>query len=103
MEILEAIADERRRVAGLLESLTPDQLDAPSLCGDWTVKQVAGHLLAAVDVPTSALLRLIPGSAFTLHRANARLAVIIARRPAGEMAAALRDGADNPARSPIVG
>ena len=38
-----AIAAERRRTADLIEALSPAQLDTPSLCGDWTVRQVAGH------------------------------------------------------------
>ena len=41
MEILTAIAAERRRIADLVESLTPEQLETPSLCAGWTVRQVA--------------------------------------------------------------
>jgi uncharacterized protein (TIGR03083 family) len=103
VEILAAIADERRRIADLVDSLTPAQLDVPSLCGDWTVKDVAGHLLAAVDAPRSALLPLIVRSGFKLHKANARLAVLTAKRPAAEMAAGLRANAENPFQPPMVG
>jgi uncharacterized protein (TIGR03083 family) len=103
VDLLAAIADERRRIADLVESLTPAQLDVPSLCGDWTVKQVAGHLLAAVDASSTALLGLIVRSGFNLHRANARLAVRTAERPAAGIAARLRDHADNPVEPPIVG
>lgn len=38
------IDDQRRRTADLLEELTPDQWDAPSLCDGWTVGHVAAHL-----------------------------------------------------------
>jgi uncharacterized protein (TIGR03083 family) len=103
VDLLAAISDERRRVADLLESLTPAQLEAPSLCGDWTVKQVAGHLLAAVDAPRPGLLPLFVSSGFRLHRANARLAVLAADRPTAEIAARLRSNADNPFKPPIVG
>ncbi|HET6533029.1 MAG TPA: maleylpyruvate isomerase family mycothiol-dependent enzyme [Actinoplanes sp.] len=103
MDLLGAITDERRRIADLVESLSPAQLEVPSLCGDWTVKQVAGHLLAAVDSPPAALLPLIVRSGFNLHRANARLAVRTAARPAADLAAALRAHAGNPVESPIVG
>ena len=103
MDLLAAIADERRRIADLVESLTPAQLDVPSLCGDWTVKQVAGHLLAAVDSPPVALFPLMVRSGFRLHRANSRLAVLTAERPAGELAARLRAKADDPFKPPIVG
>jgi len=103
VNVLAAIADERHRVADLVESLSPAQLDVPSLCGDWTVKQVAGHLLAAIDVPPVALLPLILRSRLSLHRANARLAVLTAARPAGAIAAGLRANAENPVKPPIVG
>ena len=103
MDVLPAIADERRRVADLVESLTDEQLNVPSLCGDWTVKQVAGHLLAAVAAPPTSLPALILRSGFNIHKANARLAVLTADRPAGEIAAGLRANAENPFKPPLVG
>jgi uncharacterized protein (TIGR03083 family) len=102
-EVLAAIADERRRVADLIEHLSPAQLDTPSLCGDWTVKQVAGHLLAAVTAPPTGLLPLMLRSGFSLHKANGRLARMMAERPAEELAESLRTNAENPFRPPIVG
>ena len=103
MDILPAIAEERRRVADLVESLSPQQLETPSLCGDWTVKQVAGHLLAAISKPPTPLLPLIVRNRFSIHRTNARLAVLVAERPAADLARGLRDKADNPFKPPIVG
>jgi uncharacterized protein (TIGR03083 family) len=103
MDVRAAIAAERRRIADLIESLTPEQLDVPSLCGDWTVREVAGHLLAAVDVPTSAALGTLARSGFRLHRANARLARQVAARPVADLAGGLRRHATNPFRPPIVG
>ncbi len=103
MDIQPAIADERRRIADLVESLTPAQLETPSLCGDWTVKQVAGHLLAAVESPPVRLFPLILRNGLNIHQANARLAVLMAARPAGEIAAGLRANAENPFKPPLVG
>jgi len=104
MEVHAAIADERRRVADLLDSLSPAQLAVPSLCGSWTVQQVAGHLLAAVAAPGGAALpRAIMRSGFRLHRANALLAAMVADRPAAELARELRANADNRFRPPVVG
>ena len=102
MDIQPAIADERRRVADLVESLTPEQLETPSLCGDWTVKEVAGHLLAAIS-KSGPLLPLIARSGFNIHKANARLAALAAERSPAELARGLRDNAENPFRPPIVG
>lgn len=103
MDILPAIADERRRIADLVESLTADQLNTPSLCGDWTVKQVAGHLLAAISDSGVPLLPLIVRSGFSIHKANSRLATRVAERSPAELAQGLRDNADNPFCPPIVG
>ena len=38
------VDDQRRRTIALLGSLSPADWDAPSLCSDWTVKDVVGHL-----------------------------------------------------------
>ncbi|AGL15295.1 maleylpyruvate isomerase family mycothiol-dependent enzyme [Actinoplanes sp. N902-109] len=100
MDLRAAIADERRRIADLLDSLSPGQLDAPSLCGDWTVKEVAGHLVAATGRPAFGFLA---KNGFNLHKANSRLAVQTAERPVAELAQALRDTADTIAKAPIVG
>ena len=103
MDVRAAIAAERRRIADLLESLAPAQLEVPSLCAGWTVKQVAAHLVAAVATPTGALPGVLLRSGFRLHRANALLAEQVARRPAAELAGDLRRHAENPFRPPLVG
>ena len=38
------IDDQRARTAALLEGLTPEQWEHPSLCEGWTVRDVAAHL-----------------------------------------------------------
>jgi uncharacterized protein (TIGR03083 family) len=43
-EIWQAIDAQRLAVAGLLEQLSDDEWQAPSLCAGWTVRDVAGHL-----------------------------------------------------------
>ena len=103
MDIHPAIADERRRVADLVDSLTPEQLETPSLCGEWTVKQVAGHLLAAISKPPTPVLPLLIRSGLNIHKANSRLALLMAERSPAELAQGLRKNADNPFRPPIVG
>ncbi|WP_392542601.1 maleylpyruvate isomerase family mycothiol-dependent enzyme [Oryzobacter telluris] len=40
----EGIDDQRARTARLLEGLSADQWDQPSLCRGWTVRHVAAHL-----------------------------------------------------------
>jgi uncharacterized protein (TIGR03083 family) len=103
VEIRQMIADERRTVADLVESLSPQQLDMPSLCGQWTVKDVAGHLLAAVAAPRRLAFSLLLRSGLRLHEANARLARVMADRPAADLAAGIRANAESPFRAPVVG
>ncbi len=90
-------------MADLIDSLSPAQLATPSLCGAWTVQQVAGHLVAAVGTPPGAMLSAMVRSGFRLHRANARLAVTTAAQPAAALADALRRHATAGFRPPIVG
>ncbi|KHD75782.1 hypothetical protein MB27_21305 [Actinoplanes utahensis] len=97
------ISDERRRMADLVDTLDAEQLATRSLCDAWTVKEVIGHLVAAIAAPNSALLKLLVRSGFNIHKANARLAGQMAGRPAGELAGLLREHADNPLQPPIVG
>ena len=97
------IADERRRIADLVESLDSEQLQTRSLCDAWSVKEVVGHLVAAVAASNLSALPLLVRSGFNIHKANARLATVMAGRPAGELAAMLRAHAENPFRPPVVG
>ena len=99
MDILALVADERRQVADLVESLTAEQLATPSLCGEWTVKEVAGHLLAAVTTPVWRFLLLTARSGFNVHRASAELSRQVASRPTAELAAELRRHAGFRSRS----
>ncbi|MFG1673402.1 maleylpyruvate isomerase family mycothiol-dependent enzyme [Micromonospora sp. NPDC049282] len=101
--LLPMIAAERRRTADLIDSLTPAQLDTPSLCGAWTVREVAGHLVSPLVEPPWRLLPLLVGAGFRPHVANARLARRVSRRPPGELAAALRAHAEHRFRPPVVG
>jgi uncharacterized protein (TIGR03083 family) len=103
VDVRAAIAAERRRTADLIDSLNQAQLETPSLCGAWTVKEVAGHLVSAVDSPRSMLPRMVLRSGFRLHRANAMLAAEVAKRPAADLAGALRRHADHPFKPPLVG
>ncbi|MEV0807178.1 maleylpyruvate isomerase family mycothiol-dependent enzyme [Micromonospora sp. NPDC050200] len=103
MDLTGMIADERRRLADLIDSLNREQLDTPSLCGSWTVHEVVAHLVSPFATRPRAMLSLLLRSGFNLHAANAKLAQLVARRPAHDLAAVLRDNAENPFRPPVVG
>jgi uncharacterized protein (TIGR03086 family) len=48
-QISEATAISYARVGELTAHLTPQQLAAPTACGDWTVEQLLGHLAVNTD------------------------------------------------------
>lgn len=93
----------RRELADWLDTLDEEQLGTPSLCGRWTVRDVAGHLTAVVTMTNGALLRQVVRRCGHLHLANADLAVAEAHRPRAELTARLRAAADTRFRPPIVG
>ncbi|MFG3301777.1 maleylpyruvate isomerase family mycothiol-dependent enzyme [Micromonospora chersina] len=103
MELTGMIAAERRRTADLVDSLSVEQLETPSLCGSWTVREVAAHLVSPFAAPRRSLLPLMLRSGFNLHQLNARLAQVVAREPADRIAGLLRDKAESRFRPPIVG
>jgi uncharacterized protein (TIGR03083 family) len=89
-----AIDDQRRRTADLLEALSDEQWNHPSLCEGWTVRHVAAHLtlqqqsvrdVAAYVAHHPRLLR-----AVTLNRVIDETAKIEASLPTGELVGRIR-------------
>jgi len=90
------IASERRSLADLLEHLTPEQWETPSLCAGWRVRDVAAHIAMVPTAP--GLLEMARGAVRShgnFHRLNHDLAVRHARRPTADIVAELRDDADS--------
>ena len=101
--VFAAAARERRGIADLLDDLTPDQLDTPSLCAGWSVRTVAGHLAAAVSPSKGAFVRELVRRRGNPHAANDALARRHAARPVAELSAALREHAESRFAPPVVG
>lgn len=89
-QVWEAIDAHRLRVAELLDTLTDDEWDRPSLCDGWTVRDVAAHLT---------LQQLGWGDALALmlrYRGNTERGIResarerAARMPAGELVGQIR-------------
>jgi uncharacterized protein (TIGR03083 family) len=93
-QIHAAIAQERRRIADLIDSLDEAQLATESLCTGWDVKTVAAHLVSPLADGTvrPILLGLCRGN---LARVTDERARRRAQMPAAEIAATLRDLADH--------
>lgn len=64
-------AAERADLADLLDSLTPDQWDRPTLCEGWTVRQVAAHVISYESLGLGALAMLMLRRGFRLSVLNA--------------------------------
>ena len=49
MEIWDAVREERLGLAERLATLTPEQWDSPSLCSEWHIRDVLGHVTAGAQ------------------------------------------------------
>lgn len=100
--VFAAVADERRRIAQLLDGLDETQLATPSLCEGWDVKTVAAHVVSTVTDGTPAFLRLALRRG-SMARAIDEMARRGAQRPARDVAARLRRYADRRISPPLFG
>jgi uncharacterized protein (TIGR03083 family) len=48
--VWQVIHRERSQLADLLETLGPDEWEHPSLCADWSVRDVAAHVIGAAEL-----------------------------------------------------
>ncbi|MFJ8476088.1 maleylpyruvate isomerase family mycothiol-dependent enzyme [Kitasatospora sp. NPDC094011] len=104
MDIRSAIAAERREFAAVLDGLTPEQWNAPTLCEGWRVREVAAHMSVGFRSSFPKVLLELVKAGGNLNRMGDR----VAHRDAAalserQMAAALRDNADNPWTPPVGG
>ena len=90
VEHWETIAAERRLLADDLAGLTDEQWGTPSLCGDWTVRHVVGHLVVQHKTSGPQFLLAALQAGGRLHRASSRMAVREGTQPTEELVADLR-------------
>ena len=96
------IASQRRSLADLLEGLSDEQWESPSLCDGWRVRDVAAHVsMVALPPSPAAMLGEAVRARGNFHRLNHDVAVRAARRPVADIVAALRQHADS-RRLPVV-
>ena len=81
----------RLRIADLLDSLRPEEWDAPSLCRGWRVRDVAGHLVVTPTVTTWQLVAAAPRARFDPNRVNTLFAVRAGSRRPEEIVARIRE------------
>ena len=106
MTIWDDIATERLGIAEVLEGLTEAQWQTPSLCGKWSVRELAGHLVVPfhTSIPNFAVAMVKARGSF--HRANDSLARAQSRRPTADLIADLRANAEShftpPGQGPLA-
>lgn len=82
---------ERLRLAETLTELRPDQWSLPSLCSEWTVRDVAAHLAMTPTEPNvAAIFRGLIRSRGDIWAFGRDIARNYARRPTDEIIAELR-------------
>lgn len=90
MRVYDMIVDERRHIADLLSTLTPSQLQAPSLCEGWTVHDVAAHLITFLRFGQLKIYTGIAVTAADLDRVNRWLTQRAAAKSDDEIIEVLR-------------
>ncbi len=101
-ELFALIAAERRRAAGMFESLDDEQLATQSLCREWTVRDVAAHLISpfSISIPRFVLGAVTSGG---FHRFSVKLTRRLAQQPVADIVASLRANADSRFSPPGTG
>jgi uncharacterized protein (TIGR03083 family) len=88
------IEQERLSLAALLENLSDDEWNAPSLCEGWRIKDVAAHVALAPQAP-GPLAMVVEGvrAGGRFHKINHDFPVRHAERPGADLVAELREHA----------
>ena len=89
-EVWQAVDAHRRAVVAMLEGLTDEQWEEPSLCDEWTVRDVAGHLAWQQNIWTPATVLGILRARGNIDRAVRDIARRHATRPVEQLIAQIR-------------
>lgn len=97
-EVSELLRAERLSLIELLETLTPEEWATPSLCGAWTVQEVAAHLAGTPALPARKAPKELLRSGVLPNKAIARMAVRWARWGTDSILGQLRVNAERGAK-----
>jgi uncharacterized protein (TIGR03083 family) len=100
--VFAAVAQERHKIASLLDDLGDAHLATPSLCVGWDVKTVAAHIVSTVVDGAPGFLRMAARRG-SLARGIDELARCRAQAPTAEIVASIHQHADRPISSPVFG
>jgi len=85
MDTWQAIDEERSALADDLAALDDSQWDAPSLCDQWKVRHVVGHLVGGADVKTGPFLGGMLKSGMNFNRYIAREGLELGAAPPDDL------------------
>jgi len=66
------VHQEREALLEMLEPLVPDQWDEPSLCTEWRVRDVVGHMVSETQMTVTGALWGTIRSGFRINRCIAK-------------------------------
>ncbi|MGU3293843.1 maleylpyruvate isomerase family mycothiol-dependent enzyme [Williamsia sp. M5A3_1d] len=98
-----AIADERRELADVLDGLDDTAWATQSLCSEWSVRDVAGHLVMPLITGPTAIARTVIRAHGNLSRANVISSQQVARDHRDELPTLLREHAQSRFTPPFGG
>ncbi|MFI0479752.1 maleylpyruvate isomerase family mycothiol-dependent enzyme [Actinomadura sp. 9N215] len=91
MDLKSLARDERAELAAFLETLTPEQWEAPSLCAEWRVRDVVAHMISYEDLRARDVAARLAKGRFSLNRTNAVGVDDAGARTPDELLAMLRE------------
>ncbi|OBF30903.1 DinB family protein [Mycobacterium sp. ACS1612] len=89
-DVMQRARAERDEFATLLESLTPQQWDSPTLCERWRVRDVVAHVIGFDPLSRGQLVRRMAKGLLTRGGANAILVAEYANAAPEELTALMR-------------
>lgn len=97
-DLKELIRTERHALIDFLETLAPDEWMTQSLCGEWTVQDVAAHLAAASSASAGSVLSSFARAGFRVNKSNADTARRWSQRGPAAIVEQLRENAAHDAK-----
>lgn len=97
-DLPQLIRTERLALIEFLDTLGPAEWATPSLCGEWTVQEVAAHIAWAPVMSPLTLMVPLAKSGFRINKASAEIAKQYARRGPAEILTQLRANAESGAK-----
>src|SRR6185437_12055223 len=85
-----AVAAEFQALAGLLDSATDAQWDAPSLCAGWRVREVIAHMIIAARYSEEEFMAELRRCDFDFGRLSNEIAALDSDRPSSELVTSWR-------------